>query len=65
MNTVPQKPNVRVKFLDVACARRQFLGIESLVREASQSHDPRVITLALQVLVLQRQTADELLGGVA
>jgi hypothetical protein len=41
---------VNVKPFDLMAARSYFRGLESLAREARDTHDPRVIALALQIV---------------
>ncbi len=57
--------NCKTRFVDIDRARRLFAGVESLMREARASNDPRVLLDALRLLSLQSSNLRELFVEVA
>jgi hypothetical protein len=53
--------HVKVKSLDFAEVRRYLAGVAQLAAEGAESHNPRVILLALKVLQRQSDTIRRLL----
>ena len=52
----------RVSAIDTGRARRYLREVESLVREAQRTRDPRVIAITLRVIARQGEMVQELFG---